>query len=161
VDFSSTTVLDLANGFATITPDKANANNGKFFGDLKFTTPGWTFTDLVYDAQMFNSDASPGFTVTVFDGSLQIGSHTYTGLNHDADLSFALTSTSPITEVDFSSTSGFKEFKHFELSGLTRVVGNPPPRTPLPAALPLFGTGLFGMGFLGWRRKRKAQAAAA
>ena len=32
--------------------------------------------------------------------------------------------------------------------------------TPLPAALPLFATGLGGLGLLGWRRKRKAQAAA-
>jgi len=29
---------------------------------------------------------------------------------------------------------------------------------PLPAALPLFGTALAGMGFIGWRRKRKAAA---
>jgi hypothetical protein len=33
--------------------------------------------------------------------------------------------------------------------------------TPLPAALPLFATGLGLMGLLGWRRKRKAQAAVA
>jgi len=32
---------------------------------------------------------------------------------------------------------------------------------PLPAALPLFATGLGAMGLLGWRRKRKAQAVAA
>lgn len=32
--------------------------------------------------------------------------------------------------------------------------------TPLPAALPLFATGLGAMGLLVWRRKRKAQAAA-
>jgi hypothetical protein len=32
--------------------------------------------------------------------------------------------------------------------------------TPLPAALPLFATGLAALGLLGWRRKRKAQAAA-
>jgi hypothetical protein len=30
--------------------------------------------------------------------------------------------------------------------------------TPLPAALPLFATGLGGFGLLGWRRKRKVQA---
>jgi len=30
---------------------------------------------------------------------------------------------------------------------------------PLPAALPLFGTGLAVMGFVGWRRKRKVTAA--
>ena len=34
--------------------------------------------------------------------------------------------------------------------------------TPLPAALPVFATGIgLGMGMLGWCRKRKAQAAAA
>jgi hypothetical protein len=31
--------------------------------------------------------------------------------------------------------------------------------TPLPAALPLFATGLGALGLFGWRRKRKAQAA--
>lgn len=31
--------------------------------------------------------------------------------------------------------------------------------TPIPAALPLFATGLGGLGLLGWRRKRKAFAA--
>jgi hypothetical protein len=30
---------------------------------------------------------------------------------------------------------------------------------PLPAALPLFATGLGALGLLGWRRKRKAQGA--
>jgi hypothetical protein len=33
--------------------------------------------------------------------------------------------------------------------------------TPLPAALPLFATGLAGIGVLGWRRKRKGAAAIA
>jgi len=30
--------------------------------------------------------------------------------------------------------------------------------TPLPGALPLFATGIGGLGLLGWRRKRKAQS---
>jgi hypothetical protein len=30
---------------------------------------------------------------------------------------------------------------------------------PLPGALPLFASGLVGLGLLGWRRKRKAIAA--
>jgi len=33
--------------------------------------------------------------------------------------------------------------------------------TPLPAALPLFATGLGAMGLIGWRRKKKAAALAA
>ena len=32
--------------------------------------------------------------------------------------------------------------------------------TPLPAALPLFATGLGALGLLAWRRKRKAEVAA-
>jgi hypothetical protein len=36
------------------------------------------------------------------------------------------------------------------------AAGDPPP-TPLPAALPLFATGLGALGLLGWRRKRKAR----
>jgi hypothetical protein len=35
------------------------------------------------------------------------------------------------------------------------------PTTPLPAALPLFASGLAGLGLLGWRRKRKTQATGA
>jgi len=31
-----------------------------------------------------------------------------------------------------------------------------PSTVPLPAALPLFATGLGALGLLGWRRKRKA-----
>jgi hypothetical protein len=42
---------------------------------------------------------------------------------------------------------------------VTMVVGTP--ATPLPAALPLFATGIVGLGLLGWRRKRKARAATA
>ena len=37
----------------------------------------------------------------------------------------------------------------------------PPAATPLPAALPLFATGLSALSLLGWRRKRKNTAAAA
>ena len=38
------------------------------------------------------------------------------------------------------------------------VVGGTPNATPLPAALPLFASGLGALGLLGWRRKRKAAA---
>ena len=33
--------------------------------------------------------------------------------------------------------------------------GNPVDPVPLPTALPLFATGLVGLGLLGWRSKRK------
>ena len=40
-------------------------------------------------------------------------------------------------------------------------IGTAPGATPLPAALPLFASGLGALGLLGWRRKRKAAALAA
>ena len=51
------------------------------------------------------------------------------------------------------------EFSNVSMSGCSFDVSvlNP---IPLPAALPLFVTGLGFMGLLGWRRKRKAAAAA-
>jgi hypothetical protein len=38
--------------------------------------------------------------------------------------------------------------------------GDPPAATPIPPAIALFSTGLGALGLLGWRRKRKALAAA-
>ena len=43
-----------------------------------------------------------------------------------------------------------------EYSIITDGIGNSPATTPIPAALPLFATGLGALGLLGWRRKRKA-----
>jgi hypothetical protein len=42
----------------------------------------------------------------------------------------------------------------FVTSDLISIVGS----TPIPAALPLFATGLGALGLLGWRRKKKATA---
>jgi hypothetical protein len=44
-------------------------------------------------------------------------------------------------------------------NGGTTGGGGTVPSTPLPAALPLFATGLGALGLLGWRRKRKNAAA--
>jgi hypothetical protein len=42
---------------------------------------------------------------------------------------------------------------------ITGFAAAPVSAVPLPAALPLFATGLAGLGLLGWRRKKKAIAA--
>ena len=44
--------------------------------------------------------------------------------------------------------------------GLSIVPGPGVSVIPLPAALPLFGTGLGALGLLGWRRKRRTQVVA-
>jgi len=70
---------------------------------------------------------------------------------------------------------GFNKFEFRELEGKLEIGGgdikfisaddfsfaqSSIPSVPLPAALPLFGTGLALMGFIGWRRKRKLAATA-
>ena len=65
--------------------------------------------------------------------------------------------TSASTVFSFGGSGG-TEGQTFYL-GLDDVALNPTVRTtPLPAALPLFATGLGLTGLLGWRRKRKAAA---
>ena len=54
--------------------------------------------------------------------------------------------------------TGFSVAQIVSLSGLQSVATRSVAVAPLPAALPLFGTGLGILGFLGWRRRRQAQA---
>jgi hypothetical protein len=49
---------------------------------------------------------------------------------------------------------------NFGVTSLDATVTVNSAATPLPAALPLFATGIGAMGLIGWRRKRKAQAVA-
>jgi hypothetical protein len=55
-------------------------------------------------------------------------------------------------------TSGDTGADSLTVNSLT--INTPPAATPLPAALPLFGTGLGALGLFGWRRRRKARATA-
>ena len=58
-------------------------------------------------------------------------------------------------------SNAFSDFSSFdiELSGPVGVwTVSPPLPTPIPAALPLFATGLGALGLIGWRRKRKQSA---
>ena len=54
-------------------------------------------------------------------------------------------------EIQISMAPGNREFSFDNLQ-----FNNAPSAVPLPAALPLFAAGLSAMGFMGWRRKRRA-----
>jgi hypothetical protein len=66
-------------------------------------------------------------------------------------------SESPSGDTDVGSatffliTSGGVTSTSVDLSGTASPI-------PLPAALPLFATGLGALGLLGWRKKRKSRA---
>jgi hypothetical protein len=53
-----------------------------------------------------------------------------------------------------------RSLEWLEAEPINGVTGDAVP-TPLPAALPLFATGLGALSLLGWRRKRKNAAALA
>jgi hypothetical protein len=82
----------------------------------------------------------------------------------DYSSALALLGSLNVTELDFVLDGGWgangfqmltvSDFKYSTSAGSVSAV-------PLPAALPLFATGLAGLGLLGWRRKRKAAAAIA
>jgi hypothetical protein len=75
---------------------------------------------------------------------------TFIGGNLDQNESIAIVNQSACDETDPTCS-----IYTFSISGTLE-----PATTPLPAALPLFASGLAAFGLLGWRRKRKAQAAA-
>ena len=74
----------------------------------------------------------------------------------------------PTTTGNFSTTQNITfTYDTFVTSAVVRqnitetitLEGTGVATTPLPAALPLFATGLGGLGLLGWRRKRKVEGA--
>jgi hypothetical protein len=153
VQFTSTDSLDFANGFATITP---SAKGGKAsFSNLDISVLGHTFTDLIFDLQMVKpKSGSPDLTIEAWDGSTLEGSFTYSAsgtppivLNHDADISFIVEALSGtvLTKVDLFSTSGIKEAKHFEVSGVPEL-----------STWAMMLVGFSGLGFAGYRKTRKA-----
>jgi hypothetical protein len=146
--FTSDSSLDFANGFATITP---SAKGGKAsFGDLEFTIPGHTFTDLVFDLQMLKADTTD-LTIEAIDGTTLVQSFDLTGLKHDADLNFVLVATGgALTEISLSSMSGIKEAKHFEVSGIGAI--------PEPSTWAMLILGFAGLGYASFRKTKSARA---
>jgi len=105
-----------------------------------------------------------------FDGSAQ-GSiaQSFASISFNGGPNSTLTPGNPSLELAITLTSSINGNATQSNSGgqgsatgrsLTQAFsGATPPAIPLPAALPLFATGLVGLGLLGWRRKKKAIAA--
>lgn len=102
---------------------------------------------------------------TSFNGVLQI--NTLVGITERVDLIISLTgnpafdgtaeaSADPYIYID-ASTPNADDYSIIVSSNVVNVL---PGATPLPAALPLFGSGLVALGLAGWRRKKKAAVAA-
>jgi hypothetical protein len=119
---------------------------GTFVNPNSNGTPGNTgnyadllSTDIRFYSNGFGGFNSPNIGVTWADLLSHVGSVTVAYILLDLD-------------------GGWKGDQHLLVNNFT--VNGDVLATPLPAALPLFATGLGAMGLLGWRRNRKAKAVA-
>ncbi len=96
-----------------------------------YSTTGITFDSAGYHI-MFESDED------IANGAFELAFGTYESIGH-------IISDNP-SNFEFAKEG---VLNGFSTTGIVSVV-------PIPAALPLMGTGLALMGFMGWRRKRKA-----
>lgn len=130
------------------------------------------------DIDIFAYNGDGIVDITDFSGGTQVndtGETTANGGSPGDVRSFSFTDLSPITvalinnlltiriETDSFASVRFASLEHLTLNAAQLNIDFTAPavsQVPLPAALPLFGTGLAAMGFIGWRRKRKANASA-
>jgi hypothetical protein len=143
--------------------------NGDFeAGPVGANAPtGWTYLNIfgAIAAGTVEAGCGVGGSNCYFDGAVQAYDSitqaipTTTGALYT--ITFQLTDDGPLTTFRNLSTNGQPSTGGNGI-GLLVYAGNgtPVPATvPLPAALPLFASGLGALGLLGWRRKRKAASA--
>jgi hypothetical protein len=109
------------------------------------------------------SVAGPLFaSITLSNGSITDWSFhgTFSRLLQYCGVCDSLDSTAAGDHVVYTITSPFTDFSSYTIvyDGGPGTWTGPPATTPLPAAWPLFATGLGALGLLGWRRKRKQAA---
>ena len=109
----------------------------------------WGTVDVASGYNLVTTNASSPQTI---DGAT-IDSLMGSPASGTVDAAVEITGLNSFTSVTFQDTTGNSPAFEFDIAGVAQ--------TPLPAALPLFATGLGAMGLFGWRRKRKAQAVAA
>jgi hypothetical protein len=126
-----------ANSFRNASPTLLSATSAGLFFNFEYSGP------LIFNAFDFNAGTSPFLAYCAAPNSVAECTGFGPGI---------LIINNPV-----QGTSWGAEFSGPPLPGSDEIA-TATPATPLPTALPLFATGLGGLGLLGWRRKRKVQA---
>jgi len=125
-----------------------NFDTTAFTGTIPFGDSAITNAQLVSGIYSFSGTTNSTFNFT---------SGVITSWSVAENVGLVLLTTSnmpPFTNVFDQAWNIAENFVAFnQFSPATWTIGPDP--TPLPAALPLFATGLGALGLLGWRRKRK------
>jgi hypothetical protein len=135
----------LPGSILTIDTTAGIVSNSNLLVSAGFNSPVNTFTDANINQNggsqtPFDWVLGDGTDLTMFNGSTEFQGFSPSG--------------GTVGLVTYFGSWGFSGGSSDTVLTLTPVA------TPLPAALPLFATGLSALGLLGWRRKRKAQATA-
>jgi len=141
---------------------------------LNQSTGQWTLAyDLVAGLNLVNNananSATPtapgvtglfGLTGQVVNGQVELFATSY-GLNElSPSYMYEITDTLSDTTIAQAGGETFTTLFSAPTNESIRGISFAPTETPIPAALPLFVSGLGALGVLGWRRKRKAKAPA-
>jgi hypothetical protein len=171
--------LGVGLSFSLIAPANAVPVTWDLTG-VTFNDGGAASGSFVFDA---STDTYSSWNITTSPGSLVTNSFDYTNVNSALQSAFsgptslfvetsgnvdrlllvfvsALTDSGGVVSLrtsggGFEIQLGGDQSRTISGGSVDSVVS----ATPLPAALPLFATGLGALGLLGWRRKRKAKAA--
>jgi hypothetical protein len=103
------------------------------------------------------------FSASIFVNSVPLSSNTavgsFSGLQGSLTTAFYTGTSTFAAALDLESFSGGAGIPAFWSGGLTLVYDyTPTAATPLPAALPLFASGVAGIGVATWRSRRKRKS---
>jgi hypothetical protein len=145
-------VRNYPDGFYTASSTSAFNGYGQNGETIYFTT-AVELNSLILTPQ--NPPFATSYTVDLYGSSGLLTSQTLSGTAMQA-LTF---NELGVTSVMFNFTGGSDVYGDGRDAAFYNVADITYDATPLPAALPLFATGLGALGLLGWRRKRKNAAA--
>ena len=160
----------------TISPDGTIGQSSTALTSFSLNINGLGYTSTGGFTTTRNDASSPARDAVFFQATSGIAGPAVGGLSADL-LQFSLGTTNLMTLADanlptaslinalfanngFDGNTNFIRYSNNELArfSISSVNATSVSVVPLPAALPLFGTGLAIMGFMGWRRKQKATA---
>jgi hypothetical protein len=154
VDITTNVGSDFSSGNATIKPNK---NETSLLTDLFYTPKDDTlFSDFTTRGQTLAANSTVVISVTDKSNSLFTFDFTIPKANADfSSIGVISNDGDTIKQIEVSDSSGFNQLKQAKFSTSTSPISP----VPIPAAFPLFGTALIGLGAITrWRKRRQTSA---